>query len=96
MKEKIKEASYWKEKYQKALLKRAKDIKLDSEKEERIKNLLCEICYYKNDILAGQAITKRHCLSCDKEETFPSTYTNKICEQCAKKHSCCKHCLAMI
>ena len=95
-KEKIEESSYWQKKKEKSILEYAKSIKNDYDKDNRLNELLCKICYYKEGVVAGQAITKKDCDFCKTEVIYSTTYTDKICPNCAKKNQCCKHCLSKL
>lgn len=94
-KELINEATYWKNKQKDSIIKKYENITKDPDKKIRLEKNLCEMCYYK-DVIAGQAFTKRNCSFCEKEENYPTTYTDKLCLKCAKDNKCCKHCMAKI
>ena len=87
-KEEIKHATLLKKSHLKSLEK----IKTDEKKQEREKAQLCKICFYNGGVIAGQAFTSRDCSFCGKTETYPTTYTDALCLECAKDNDCCKHC----
>ncbi len=66
----------------------------DSSKKYRLKEGLCKYCYYiiKGGTFAGQMITHSNCHKCGKEMVFPTTMTDALCLECAKKLNLCKHC----
>lgn len=65
----------------------------DPNKEDRLENNLCKYCEYsKGNGWAGQAFTNIKCKGCEREMTFPTTDTDKYCEDCAKEFNICKHC----
>ena len=94
IKEKIHHATYLKMGHKKQILSQAEDISKDLEKSKREKEQLCKICYYRTGIVAGQGFTHKDCESCDKTQTFPTTYTDKLCKPCAESNNCCRHCMA--
>ena len=94
IKEKISHATYLKMGHKKQILERAEAISKDMEKDQRRKDQLCKICFYTSGIIAGQAFTDKDCESCGKTQTFSSTYTDKLCKQCAESNNCCKHCMS--
>jgi hypothetical protein len=72
-------------------LKRAQQIKQDSDREARIARQLCKACHY-FPAIAGQAFTDQPCACCDAMQTYSSTHTDALCMECAKAHELCKHC----
>ena len=67
----------------------------DTYKTERLNRHECKTCFYSTKFLGrigGAAITFRPCMSCGKSEYYPSTITDVLCLECAKKHKLCKHC----
>lgn len=64
----------------------------DTEKERRLEFSKCKACFYLDGRFGGASITDRDCMCCGKEMSFPSTYTDVLCLDCAKEHSLCKHC----
>ena len=75
----------------KAHYQNCKDIVEDPEKEKRLKQQLCNICYYGSRV-GGAMITSKACESCGKEQTFSNTNTDILCQECAKNMGVCKHC----
>ena len=71
---------------------RQKRYEKDLEKDERIAKMLCKACFYKSDAIGGDAVTQSPCAICGKIVTYPSTYTDALCEKCAKEKNICKHC----
>ena len=68
----------------------------DDQKKERHEKCLCPVCYYESSRWGGAAITDTTCSVCQKEMNFSNTNTDKLCEDCAKKHDLCRHCGAGI
>lgn len=66
----------------------------DKSKKYRLKEGLCKYCYYimGSSTFAGQMITHANCHECGKEMVFPTTITDSLCLECAKKLNLCKHC----
>lgn len=59
---------------------------------ERWKNSLCQVCFYSESRIAGQAFTHHNCEICDEAMLFPSTDVNALCRECAKLNVLCVHC----
>ena len=76
-------------------LEHAKNLETDPRKAERIEKSECVVCFYGSRI-GGASMTNRECMSCGKNELYPSTATDVLCMGCAKKHDLCKHCGADI
>lgn len=74
-----------------SIIKRAKEIELDTLKAERIKACECKACFY-SDRIGGAAITSRPCMCCNEMQHYGSTATNTLCKPCATKHDLCKRC----
>jgi hypothetical protein len=66
-------------------------IVMDSSEEKRLEEQECRCCFYDSKI-GGAAMTETNCSNCEKILYFESTNTDKLCEDCAKKHKLCKHC----
>ena len=66
----------------------------DKSRKYRLEEGLCKYCYYimKGGTFAGQMITHANCHECGKEMVFPTTMTDVLCLECAKKLNLCKHC----
>lgn len=66
----------------------------DKSRKYRLEEGLCKYCYYimKGHTFAGQMITHTNCHECGKEMVFPTTMTDALCLECAKKLNLCKHC----
>jgi len=79
----------------KSIIGQAQKIIEDPNKEERLKKQFCVTCFYRST-MAGQKMTYKNCLSCDKEIVFGNTNVDKVCDDCATKYSACKKCLAEI
>jgi hypothetical protein len=77
------------------ILERAKTLQTDTEKQERLKQQECVVCYYSQKV-GGSAMTNSSCKNCEKEMLFASTYTDELCIECAIGESLCKHCGADI
>lgn len=67
----------------------------DPKVNERLKEQECIVCYYQTQIVL-HAFTDSNCVNCDVKMTFSNSSTDKLCEDCAKQHNCCKHCGADI
>jgi len=63
----------------------------DAEKPTRIKEQLCQRCYYQQKV-GGSMYTDTNCGLCTKTMKFPSTYVDLLCYDCAKAYKLCKHC----
>ena len=68
----------------------------DTEKEKRLKEMLCPSCAYGGGYLVGQAFTKWNCFACDKEGMHHNTGVPRLCLDCAKELALCSRCLADI
>lgn len=66
----------------------------DKSRKHRLEEGLCKYCYYimRGGTFAGQMITHTNCHECGKEMVFPTTMTDALCLECAKKLNLCKHC----
>lgn len=66
----------------------------DKSRKYRLEEGLCKYCYYimRGHTFAGQMITHTNCHECGKEMVFPTTMTDALCLECAKKLNLCKHC----
>ena len=64
----------------------------DSDIKERWKASLCQVCFYAESRIAGQAFTSHACEICDKPMQFSSTDVNVLCKGCAKLNTLCVHC----
>lgn len=67
----------------------------DPDKNKRILEQECILCYYDSRI-GGAAMTDSNCLLCEKIMHFGSTCVDNLCQPCAEKHKLCKHCGADI
>lgn len=75
------------------LLKRAKQIQEDLEKDKRISTNACVLCYYHPDgIIAMQAFHYANCACCDTEISSGSSHIDMICQPCAKEKDLCAEC----
>jgi len=63
----------------------------DPDKKKRIESQECVYCFYAGK-MGGAAITKSFCGLCEKEMTFASTCTDRLCKECAASKGLCKHC----
>ena len=63
----------------------------DPDKEERLEEQECVLCFYGSKI-GGAAMTRANCMSCDKQMGFGSTNVDHLCIECARAHRLCKHC----
>jgi len=63
------------------------DLKIRKSKNK----FLCKVCYYGKRI-AGAAMTTSFCGWCGKELLSGSTDTHKLCLECSREHSLCRHC----
>ena len=77
-------------------IERAKLAESDELKEKRLDAKECKFCFYfrNNQVIAGQAFTRKNCELCRSDLIFATTHTNKICFGCAIKHHLCAHCLS--
>lgn len=66
------------------------DYDLFDRREEQV----CKYCYYiiLPFVVGLTTFVERNCLSCGKEMHFPSSVSDVLCIDCAKKHDACKHC----
>lgn len=92
----IKTATYNSKKKVEKYIRLGAELTLDPEKEYRSENQLCLSCFYISSGLAGQAFTTRECSNCQEEKTYPTTYTDALCLECAKELELCKHCMSEI
>lgn len=74
------------------VIDRADRSRQDLSKEERLKKCQCKACFYIRGRLGCAAITERPCSGCGKRVTCGNTCIDKLCMDCAKKHSLCVHC----
>ena len=68
----------------------------DAYKANRLSRQFCKFCEYVEDGMGFSAMTVRKCDICGKEELYGSSYTDCLCEDCAKENKLCKHCGAEI
>jgi hypothetical protein len=73
------------------LYARADEVANDNRQDEREKAQECKACFYMPRI-GGCVMTTQPCMCCGKEVMFSSTATDRLCLDCAKKHSLCKRC----
>jgi hypothetical protein len=76
----------------KHILKKAEAVEIDAKKEQRLRAQRCKTCFYIDDGIGGQAITRSKCDICEKEVINASTDVDYICEECAKEYNLCRHC----
>jgi hypothetical protein len=76
---------------QKSRLESFRKLLEDPDKEKRLADQECVICYYSGKI-GGAAMTDSHCGICDTTMHFGSTNVDRLCTVCAEKHKLCKHC----
>jgi hypothetical protein len=74
------------------ILRRAEQIREDSERDKRLVDQECKACYYSGSMVGGQALSSRPCGICGTVMNFSSTCTDAICLDCARKHNLCKCC----
>lgn len=77
--------------WEKDVVKLAKKVTEDPDKELRLVNNLCKRCAYTNTI-AGQAFTSYQCGICEQEQIYHNTSTPVLCLKCAKQHNLCVGC----
>lgn len=66
-------------------------IENDPEKEERLNQQVCKICFY-SSLAAFCAMTYANCGVCNNETLYSSSDFDKLCQRCATMHEACKHC----
>ena len=69
----------------------AEKMTTDPDKKQRMICHECIPCYYGSRV-GGSVMTTQPCMSCGKEEMYPSTNTDALCLDCARSHELCKHC----
>lgn len=82
--------------YIKNTLQLAKNLQEDPQKQERIKNCKCLVCWYRSGGMHTNAFVYTNCKSCNKDLQFATSNTDEVCIDCAKEHKLCKHCGADI
>jgi len=82
---------YWEE----SIHKLSNNLKLDPEKNHRLKQLLCKKCFYQ-ETLAGQAFTEYTCLLCETKDLYPNTAVPLLCQKCATDKKICRDCCASL
>ncbi len=73
------------------LLKLAKKLQRDPQREQRLAEQKCKACFYFVG-LAGAAFTSQPCMSCGEVQRYSSTNTSAMCVPCAQRGSLCRHC----
>lgn len=63
----------------------------DHKSDQRIASNICKYCYYKESI-SLQAFTDTECGNCKVKITHVNSDINVLCDKCATKFDCCKHC----
>lgn len=74
-----------------SIVELARKLEADPEKEQRLVQSLCRMCYY-GSRLGGCAIKGEECMCCGALQTYGSTNTDALCLECAKETKLCKHC----
>lgn len=93
----IKKQTYSANERAEIFLARAKAFQKDAEKDKRLKQSLCAVCFYlRGTIVAGAALTESNCQICGNATYFGSTHTDRLCLGCAEQHKLCKQCLSTI
>ncbi|MBM5783156.1 MAG: hypothetical protein FJ368_07055 [Pelagibacterales bacterium] len=82
--------------YIKKTLQLAKNLQEDPQKQERIKNCTCLVCWYRSGGMHTNSFVHTNCKSCNKDLQFVNSNTDEVCIDCAKEHKLCKHCGADI
>ena len=82
--------------YIKSTLLLAKNLQEDPQKQQRIKNCMCLVCWYKAGGMHTNAGVITNCRSCNKDLQFGNGNIDAVCIDCAKDHKICKHCGADI
>jgi hypothetical protein len=80
----------------KQTLELAKNLQEDPQKQERVKNCECLVCWYRSGGMHTNAFVYTNCKSCNKDLQFANSNTDEVCIDCAKEHKLCKHCGADI
>ena len=75
--------------YYRSMLKK---IDEDKEKERRLEQSECFLCFYEKSRIGGSACTQVQCAFCNKVLSSGTTNIDKMCVDCAKKAGLCKHC----
>lgn len=78
--------------YVEEALRRADNIRLDSDMVERLSLQECKACFYVMGRIGGAAVTTQPCACCGVNQSYGSTCTDALCLNCAKEYSLCKHC----
>ena len=73
------------------ILQRAAVLQEDPSKSLRLLRQECVCCYYDARV-GGSALTKSSCIGCERNMVFPSTCTDRLCEDCAREYNLCRHC----
>ncbi len=80
---------------QKSIIKIARELTRDPDKESRVSEQLCKWCYYHGRrLLTGQAFTSYKCISCSQDHSHPNTGVPSLCMTCAAAYKLCKQCCA--
>ncbi|MCL4525220.1 MAG: hypothetical protein M1492_01750 [Gammaproteobacteria bacterium] len=74
-----------------SIIKLARNLETDPEREQRAQKCLCRMCYY-GSRLGGAAIKSESCMCCGVVQTYGSTNTDALCLPCAQEMGLCKHC----
>ena len=72
-------------------IKLAEEVSSDAKHDLRVKKCECKACFYASRV-GGAAMTERACMCCGAVTLYGSTATDVLCQECAEKHSLCKHC----
>lgn len=80
-------------KWNEEVVKSARALETDPERDSRREAQLCPCCFYvRSPRIGGAAITQQPCGLCESVETYASTATDVLCLECAKAHDLCKRC----
>lgn len=75
------------------LLRIAKQVVADEEREARVAACQCLRCWYcRRDTITGQAMTMWACGLCAKETMHSNTGVPRLCKACAATHNLCAEC----
>jgi hypothetical protein len=87
--------TYFRNRRVKSTLTLAESLLHDPEKERRLAEQRCILCYYTIRI-SGQAFTAYKCGECSTEFMHHNTSVPKLCLECARKLNLCAECAAEI
>jgi len=65
---------------------------IDPDRNIRLKECECPVCYYIDSRIGGAMMTDIQCALCDEIMHFSSTSVDILCHSCASKNNLCKHC----